>query len=84
METFWESLCAGKSGVGPITLFDPVDHGTKIAGEVKDFNPEDQLDSRTVKYMDRYSQFAVCAAPGTPPPNPAQWIRKPASSLERP
>ena len=62
VETFWESLCAGKSGVGPITLFDPVDHGTKIAGEVKDFNPEDQLDSRTVKYMDRYSQFAVCAA----------------------
>ncbi len=62
VDVFWDALCKGKSGIGTITLFDPVDHGTKIAGEVTDFDPLQQLDSRSAKYMDRYSQFAVCAA----------------------
>ena len=35
----WAALCAGKSGIGPITKFDPVHHATKIAGELKNFNP---------------------------------------------
>ncbi len=35
----WAALCAGKSGIGPITKFDPVRHATKIAGELKNFNP---------------------------------------------
>ncbi|MCK5011777.1 MAG: beta-ketoacyl-[acyl-carrier-protein] synthase II, partial [Deltaproteobacteria bacterium] len=37
----WEAICQGKSGIGPITKFDTSDFVSKIAGEVKGFNPED-------------------------------------------
>ncbi|MBR5883404.1 MAG: beta-ketoacyl-[Mailhella sp.] len=40
IETSWEALLAGKSGIGPITLFDSTDYPTHIAGEVKNFDPE--------------------------------------------
>ena len=44
IEAFWESLLAGRSGVGPITLFDASDLKSRIAGEVKNFQPLDYIE----------------------------------------
>lgn len=61
-DEFWDSLIQGKSGIGPITRFDTKDFNTKIAAEVKDFNPEDYIDKREARRMDRFAQYAVAAA----------------------
>lgn len=61
-KTFWDSLLAGKSGIGMITSFDTTDYPAKIAAEVKDFNPEDYIDRKEVKRTDRFVQFALAAA----------------------
>lgn len=61
--TTWESLLAGKGGVGPITLFEPhEDLPTKIAAEVRDFDPSGFLDSKEARRYDRYAQFALGAS----------------------
>jgi len=62
IETFWDSLLKGKSGVGPLTAFDPTHFTCRIAAEVKDFNPAASLSAKEVKRMDRFVQFAVVAA----------------------
>jgi 3-oxoacyl-[acyl-carrier-protein] synthase II len=62
VNSYWEGVVAGKSGVGHITQFDATDCPSKIAGEVKDFNPEDYMDHRTVKRTSRFIQFAAAAA----------------------
>ncbi len=61
-ETFWNGLLSGTSGIDYITRFDTTDYPTKIAGEVKDFQPEKYIDKKEVKKMDRFTQFAVAAA----------------------
>ncbi|MEG6584081.1 beta-ketoacyl-ACP synthase II [Dendrosporobacter sp. 1207_IL3150] len=61
-DEFWQSLLAGKSGIGPITRFDASDYTTRIAGEVKDFEPAKYIDKKEAKRMDRCTQFAVAAA----------------------
>lgn len=55
----WESVVAGKSGVGPITRFDASQHETKFAAEVKGFDPEAALGRKDARRMDRFVQFAV-------------------------
>lgn len=62
LEKNWESLIAGRSGVGPITRFDVSDFSARIAGEVRDFNPLDWIDKKDVKKMDLFIQYAVSAA----------------------
>jgi len=62
VEESWESLVQGRSGVGPITLFDASRLDSRIAGEVKGFQPEDFIDRREARRMDRFAQFAVVAA----------------------
>jgi len=59
---YWEGLMAGRNGIGPITLFDASRHDSRIAGEVKGFNPEDYMDRKEAKRMDRFAQFAVAAS----------------------
>ena len=61
-EKFWNSLVSGISGIDYITRFDAAEFATKIAGEVKDFNPENYIEKREVKRMDRFTQFAVAAS----------------------
>lgn len=61
-EKTWNGLCAGKSGIGPITRFDTTDHAVKIAAEVKDFIAEDFIDPKTAKHLDLFVQYAVAAA----------------------
>lgn len=59
--TFWASLLAGKSGIGPVTHFDAREFPTRIAGEVKDFDPSAYMDKKDVKRTDRFVQFAIAA-----------------------
>ena len=62
LEDYWDSLMAGRSGIGPITRFDASKHNCRIAGEVKGFDPEDFMSRKDAKRMDRFSQFAVAAS----------------------
>ncbi|MBQ7618389.1 MAG: beta-ketoacyl-ACP synthase II [Desulfovibrio sp.] len=57
--TSWQRLLKGESGLGPITLFDASAYASKIAGEVKNFKPEDYMTVKQAKHMDRFTQFAV-------------------------
>ena len=60
--TTWAGMIAGKSGVGPITQFDPARLTTRIAAEVKDFDPSAVLDRKDQRRNDRYVQLALVAA----------------------
>jgi 3-oxoacyl-[acyl-carrier-protein] synthase II len=59
--TAWKNVCEGKSGIGPLTRFDASRFETKIAGEVKGFNPDLVIDRKEVKRMDLFVQFALVA-----------------------
>jgi 3-oxoacyl-[acyl-carrier-protein] synthase II len=61
-EETWAALLAGKSGAGPITLFDPAQHPTKFAHEVKGFDPLRWVDRKESRKMDRFIQFAIAAS----------------------
>ena len=58
----WENLINGNSGIDIIQSFDPSDLETKIAGEIKDFNPIDLIGKKEARRMDRFSQLALVAA----------------------
>jgi 3-oxoacyl-[acyl-carrier-protein] synthase II len=62
LAAFHEGLREGRSGVAPITLFDATQFKTRFAAEVKDFVPEQFIDKREVRRMDRFSQFALTVA----------------------
>lgn len=60
--TFWNSLTTGVSGIDYVTAFDTSEYSTKIAGEIKNFNPEDFIDKKEVRRMDRFVHFAIAAS----------------------
>ena len=63
----WDNLLAGKSGIGPITLFDASGFDSRIAGEVKGFDPEAYgVPAKQARRMDRFVQFAVAAGNSIP------------------
>ncbi|NLY90096.1 MAG: beta-ketoacyl-ACP synthase II [Firmicutes bacterium] len=62
VDTFWQNIKQGKSGVSFIETFDTSEFATKIAAEVKDFVPTSYLEKKDVRHMDRFTQFAVVAA----------------------
>jgi len=57
----WQAICQGKSGIGPITKFDTTEYPAKIAGEVKNFDPELYIDKKDQKKMDVFIQYALAA-----------------------
>ncbi len=59
--TAWKNVCEGKSGIGPLTRFDTNGFETKIAAEVKDFNPELYIDKKEIKKMDLFIHYAIAA-----------------------
>jgi len=62
VETVWSNLVEGVSGVGPITHFDASSYTTRIAAEVKGFEPERYMDRKTARHIGRYCQFALAAS----------------------
>ena len=58
----WEALCAGRSGIGPITHFEAAEFSSRIAGEVKGFDPLAFVPKKDVKKMDVFIQYAIAAA----------------------
>lgn len=62
VDEYWESLKAGKVGIGPITYFDTTDYKAKLAAEVKGFNAKDYMDAKAARRMEAFSQFAVAAS----------------------
>jgi 3-oxoacyl-[acyl-carrier-protein] synthase II len=61
VETAWKNVCEGKSGIGPLTRFDANGFETKIAAEVKNFNPELYIDKKEIKKMDLFIHYAIAA-----------------------
>lgn len=62
VEEFWNGIKEGKTGFGPITYFDTADYRCKLAAEVKDFDPAQYMDKKSVRRMEQFCQFAVAAA----------------------
>lgn len=62
VRTTWDNLLAGKSGIGPITRFNATDFSTRIAGEIKDFDPDRFIDKKEKKKMDLFIQYALAAS----------------------
>ena len=62
LETSWQGLIAGKSGIGPITQFDTEGYDVTFAGELKDFDPIQYVGRKEARRMDRFSQIAVAAS----------------------
>ncbi len=62
VEEMWQAAKHGRCGIGPITLFDTVNHKVKIAGEVKGLDLDAYIDKREQRKMDRFAQFALAAA----------------------
>ena len=60
-EENWDAVSNGRSGIGPITRFDPKDVNAKIAGEVKNFNPEDYIEKKEIKKMDTFLHYSLAA-----------------------
>ncbi len=62
VESTWSGLVEGRSGAGPITLFDATDQDVRFACEVKDFDPSPFMDRKEVKRSDRFVQFSLATA----------------------
>lgn len=62
VEATWSALLEGRSGAGPITLFDAEDQSVRFAAEVKDFDPAEYMDRKEARRADRFLQFAMATA----------------------
>jgi len=61
LKTVWDGVLQGRSGIGPITLFDTTDYDVHFAGECTDFDPEQWVNKRGVRRLDRFTLFAIAA-----------------------
>jgi len=61
VSTAWGNLIAGRSGIGPITLFDASNLEVRIAGEVRGFDPANHMSAREARHTDRFTHFAIAA-----------------------
>ncbi|WP_409274413.1 beta-ketoacyl-ACP synthase II [Neobacillus sp. SCS-31] len=61
-ETTWKNIVAGKSGIGPLTRINADDFPAKVAAQINDFNPEEFIEKKEARKMDRFTQYAVAAS----------------------
>ena len=61
LDKFWNSIKNGESGISTVTLFDVSNMSTKVAAEIKDFDPTLYIDKKEARRMDRFTQFAMAA-----------------------
>ncbi|MDM5226595.1 beta-ketoacyl-ACP synthase II [Cytobacillus sp. NJ13] len=61
-ETTWNNIKSGVSGVGPLTRLNADEYPAKVAAEVKDFNPEEYIDKKDARKMDRFTHYAVASS----------------------
>jgi len=62
LDAFWSSLCEGRSGVGPLTLFDTTDFKVHFGGQVRDWDPVARFGAKEARHLDRFAQFAMAAS----------------------
>jgi 3-oxoacyl-[acyl-carrier-protein] synthase II len=62
LEPFWSALCSGRSGVGPLTLFDTTEFKVHFGGQVRDWDPVARFGAKEARHLDRFAQFALSAA----------------------
>lgn len=62
VKELWESIKSSRSGIGNITKFDTADYTSKVAGEIRDFSPENYLDKREARRMDSFTLYGMVAA----------------------
>ena len=62
LDQFWSALCAGQSGVGPLTLFDTTDFKVHFGGQVHDWDPVARFGAKEARHLDRFAQFAMAAS----------------------
>ena len=62
VDIFWERLLAGESGIAPIQRWDVSEFEVRFGGECREFNPEDFLERREIKRLDRFTQLAIAAS----------------------
>jgi len=62
LDGFWSALCAGRSGVGPLTLFDTTEFKVHFGGQVRDWDPAARFGVKEARHLDRFAQFAMAAS----------------------
>ena len=62
LDRFWSALCAGQSGVGPLTLFDTTEFKVRFGGQVLNWDPVARFGVKEARHLDRFAQFAMAAA----------------------
>ncbi len=62
LDQFWSALCEGRSGIGPLTLFDTTEFKVKFGGQVRDWDPVARFGVKEARHLDRFAQFALAAA----------------------
>ncbi len=62
LDRFWSSLCDGRSGVGPLTLFDTTEFKVHFGGQVRDWDPVSRFGVKETRHLDRFAQFALAGA----------------------
>ncbi len=62
LDQFWSALCEGRSGIGPLTLFDTTEFKVKFGGQVRDWDPAARFGVKEARHLDRFAQFALAAA----------------------
>lgn len=62
VESAWQAICSGRSGIGPITAFDVSELGTRIAGEIRDFEVTDYISGKEARRYDRFLHYGLAAA----------------------
>lgn len=62
VDRFWDGLITGRSGIGPLTHFDPAQFDTHFAGQCNDFDPTQWIDAKLIKRLDPFAQFALASA----------------------